>query len=69
MAKLKTKAYPPLGLTYFYLFHDRGDEIAINNNVIYLIKLGTTNKESLKTPPKPPTIVSSLTTTVKDEDE
>lgn len=58
---------PPPDLTYFYLFLGRWDEIMIDNNVIYLIILGTTNKEFLQTSLLP--TLASLITTVKGEGE
>ena len=40
----------PSNQTYFYLFLDQRDEIVTNNNVIYLIKLGTSSKEATQMP-------------------
>ena len=42
--------FSPSNQTYFYLFLDQRDEIVTNNNVIYLIKLGTSSKEPAQMP-------------------
>ena len=44
------KRFSPSNQTYFYLFLDQRDEIVTNNNIIYLIKLGTSSKEATQMP-------------------
>lgn len=58
---------PPPNLVYYYLCLDRWNEIVINNNVIYLIKLGTTNSELSNTSPVPE--IGASLTTAKSEGE